>query len=171
MLLKVNKLNFYNFGLNYLIYNYDKLLVIIYYSNNLFYIMILRKNNFDLKKNVLLNLYRLTYLYNPIKLVNKYYYYEIMLDGLYYRVKYYKKYNCLGFSLGYNHYILYFVPNNIKLFFNKIRRRFILYGIDKSLLGRIASEIVNLKYPNLFKGRGVKIINYNYRRKILVKKK
>lgn len=35
------------------------------------------------------------------------YKYEMYLDGLYYRIKYFKKYHLLGFIIGFSTYILY----------------------------------------------------------------
>jgi hypothetical protein len=99
-----------------------------------------------------------------------YYYYEFFVDGLYYRVKYYKNYNILGFILGFNHYILYKSPRTVKACVHMKKRRFFLYSLNLILLGNLSSELVNLKYPNLFKGKGLKIIYKQYRKKNLIKK-
>lgn len=110
------------------------------------------------------------YKYNLFKFFNSLFFVEFILDGLYYRVKYYKNYNILGFILGYNHYILYKLPKFIFACVHMKKRRFFLYGFNLVQLGSVGSEIINLKYPNLFKGKGVKVVFLNYRKKILVKK-
>lgn len=99
-----------------------------------------------------------------------FYYCEFFVDGLYYRVKYYKYYNILGFILGFNHYILYKLPQNIRACVHMKKRRFFLYSLDLVLLGNVSNELVHLKYPNLFKGKGLRIIINKYRKKNLVKK-
>lgn len=94
----------------------------------------------------------------------------MFLDGLYYRIKYYKKFNCIGFILGFNHYIVYKLLENVFVKVHMKKRRFYLYSDDKNLLSLVSSDLVNLKFPNLFKGKGVKVAFYNYRLKILKKK-
>lgn len=110
------------------------------------------------------------YKYNLYKFFNSLFFVEFLLDGLYYRVKYYKNYNILGFILGYNHYILYRLPKTVFACVHMKKRRFFLYGFNLVQLGIVSSELTNLKYPNLFKGKGVKVVFLNYRKKILVKK-
>jgi len=147
------------------IYNFYYFKFILFKNINLYY-----KNNFLLffKQDIL-------FIYNFFKLLFKnffnIYFIEMLLDGLYYRIKYYKKLNYIGFILGYNHYILYKLPLNIYLKLHMKKRRFFIYSINKNLLSQVSMNLVFLKYPNLFKGKGVKIINYNYRLKILKKKK
>jgi hypothetical protein len=96
---------------------------------------------------------------------------ELNLDGLYYRIKYYKNYNYIGFILGYNHYILYKLNKNVFIKIHMKKRKFYIYSDNKNLLSLISAELVNLKFPNLFKGKGVKVSFYNYRLKIIKKKK
>lgn len=98
------------------------------------------------------------------------YFKELILDGLYYRVKYYRAYNVLGFILGYNHYILYKIPFNISVKVHMKKRKFILYSFDVVLLNKVVYEIMNLKYPNIYKGRGIRIGGSSYRRKNILKK-
>lgn len=50
------------------------------------------------------------------------------------------------------------------------KRRFFIYGFDLKLLGNLANEIVNLKFPTLFKSKGLKIVTTNYRKKLILKK-
>lgn len=95
---------------------------------------------------------------------------QLILDGIYYRVKYYKSYNILGFILGFNHYIMYKLPDFVYAKVNMRRRKFLLYSYDLTSLMNIAHEIVNLKYPNTYKGKGVRLMGRTYHRKNIVKK-
>jgi ribosomal protein L6P/L9E len=98
------------------------------------------------------------------------FYVELYLDGLYYRVKYYKDYHMLGFILGYNHYISYKLPLNISVIVHMKRRRFFLLSFDYLLLNINANELVNLKYPNIYLGKGLRIRSKLYRKKPVIKK-
>jgi len=133
---------FLNFLQNYSIYN-------------LFIFSFFKKSFFSL------NLYKQFF---------NFYFIEYFLDGLYYRVKYYKEYNILGFILGYNHYILYKLPFTIKVIVHMKKRRFFLYSLNSALLLIISQQLVNLKYPNLFKGKGLKIRSIVYHKKLIKKK-
>lgn len=108
--------------------------------------------------------------YNLYKFFLSFFFLEFFLDGLYFRVKYYKSFNILGFILGFNHYLLYKLPSFIKACVHMKKRRFFLYSVNFNSLGCVGNEIVNLKYPNLFKGKGVKILFKNYRKKLILKK-
>jgi len=109
--------------------------------------------------------------YKYIHIFYNLYYIEFFLDGIYYRIKYYKELNIIGFILGYNHYVLIYLPMFINIKLHLKKRRFFFYSFFKNLLSLFANQIVNLKFPNLFKGMGIKIVNYNYRLKKLKKKK
>lgn len=99
------------------------------------------------------------------------YKYEFLLDGLYYRIKYYKQYKIIGFIIGYSNYIYYNLPKGIQCFVHKKKRRFFLYSLNLNTLTSSMLEIVNLKQPNLFKGKGIKYIEYIYRKKEVQEKK
>lgn len=107
------------------------------------------------------------YLY---KFIFSFFFFEFFLDGLYYRVKYYRRFNILGFILGYNHYILFKLPDAIRACVHMKKRRFFVYSANLHLLGQVSNELVHLKYPNLFKGKGLKVLFMNYRKKLLIKK-
>ena len=168
------------------VYFYKNFEVFFFFIIYNFYLFFFFKKNFFFffkfyinKINVIFSIFTKYILFlNSIFLFNYNYYQfflslfflDFWLDGLYYRVKYYKNYNILGFILGFNHYILYKLPKKIKVCVHMKKRRFFLYSFDLLLLNNIGLELVNLKYPNLFKGKGLKINFMSYRKKILVKK-
>lgn len=170
MLLKRKEELFFTVGWYYLLFIYKTKMIVVYYTKEICYVVVLLKNKIS-GIDYFFNFRWLTYLYRHFIGIDRSYFYELMLEGLYYRVKFYRVYRCLAFILGYNHYILYFIPKKVQIKCHAKRRRFLLYGFDRGLLGRVAVELVNLKYPNLFKGRGVKIESFDYRRKIVIKKK
>jgi|SRR5579883_1962 len=98
------------------------------------------------------------------------FYVELYLDGLYYRVKYYKEYHMLGFILGYNHYILYKLPLCISAIVHMKRRRFFLLSFDYLVLNLTMVDLVNLKYPNIYLGKGLRVRSKLYRKKPIIKK-
>lgn len=118
-------------------------------------------------------MYIKTYFYfffNIYNIKSAIYYIELYLDGLYYRVKYYKDYHLLGFILGYNHYILYKLPSCISVIVHMKRRRFFLLSFDYLSLNLNAIELVNLKYPNIYLGKGLRFRSKLYRKKPVIKK-
>lgn len=169
-------LNFFYFFKNFFILDFDN--IFYFFFSNLFFFY-----NFSLK--IKENLYKffwfffskkyLKYLYNFISyyIISfcNFFFIEMFLDGLYYRIKYYKKHNVISFILGYNHYILYTLPKNVYIKIHMKKRRFFLYSMDKTILSKTCNDLVNLKYPNLFKGKGVKVLFFNYRLKLIKKKK
>ena len=63
--------------------------------------------------------------------------------------------NVLNLKLGFSHDVTYFIPKNIKLAIEKstiIR----VSGIDKELVGKVASEIKRFKPVEPYKGKGIK---------------
>ena len=63
--------------------------------------------------------------------------------------------NILNLQIGFSHDVTYFIPKNIKLVIEKstiIR----VSGIDKELVGKVASEIKRLKPVEPYKGKGIK---------------
>lgn len=161
IVLNLNKKSFFfifNFFYNIFIYN-----------NILFQFFFIK--NF-LIFNIKLNFYFFFfYFYKYIYMFYNLYYIEFFLDGIYYRIKYYKELNIIGFILGYNHYVLVYLPTFINIKVHLKKRKFFFFSFFKNLLHSFAMQIVNLKFPNLFKGKGIKIVNYNYRLKQLKKKK
>ncbi|BBA84847.1 50S ribosomal protein L6 [endosymbiont of Pachyrhynchus infernalis] len=67
-------------------------------------------------------------------------------------------------NAGFSHEIKYKFPNNIKI--NLLNNNEItIFGIDKQIVGKIASIIRNYKKPEVYKGKGIRYCN----EKILIK--
>lgn len=96
---------------------------------------------------------------------------ELFLEGLYYRVKYYKSKNYLGFLVGFSHYVVVRVPSFIFIQVHTKRRKFVIFSGDRHLLTIFAVFLANLKVPNVYMGKGVKIVNRFYRQKKMLKKR
>ena len=65
------------------------------------------------------------------------------------------KENILNLQLGFSHIISYKIPDGIKLIVEK-STIIKISGIDKQLVGKIASEIKMLKPVEPYKGKGIK---------------
>jgi large subunit ribosomal protein L6 len=63
--------------------------------------------------------------------------------------------NILNLQLGFSHDVSYKIPENIKLLVEK-STTIKISGIDKELVGKVASEIKMLKPVEPYKGKGIK---------------
>ena len=63
--------------------------------------------------------------------------------------------NILNLQLGFSHDCTYEIPTDIKVAVEKLTT-IKIYGIDKELVGKIASEIKSLKPAEPYKGKGIK---------------
>lgn len=81
--------------------------------------------------------------------------FEIALEvnGVGYKASVNKNYLIL--DLGYSHEIVYAVPENIKVVFEK-PNLIKISGDDKIVVGQIAAEIISFRKPEPYKGKGVK---------------
>ena len=70
----------------------------------------------------------------------------------------------LGLSLGFSHPVDYQLPNGIKAE-TPNNTTIVLSGIDKQLLGQVASEIRSFRAPEPYKGKGIR-----YAGEIIVRK-
>ena len=75
------------------------------------------------------------------------------LNGVGYRAT--LKGNLLNLKLGFSHDILYEIPQEVKLTVEK-RTIIKINGIDKELVGKVASEIKRFKPVEPYKGKGIK---------------
>ncbi|RLD34218.1 MAG: 50S ribosomal protein L6, partial [Bacteroidetes bacterium] len=94
--------------------------------------------------------------------------FEIKLElvGVGYRAE--SKGQLLELSLGYSHDIVIELPPEIK-FEAKTERRsnpvITLTSIDKQLIGHVASKIRSFRKPEPYKGKGIKFVGEQIRRK------
>lgn len=69
----------------------------------------------------------------------------------------------LTFQLGFTHPLVYEIPKTIQV---KVEKNIItLDGVDKQLLGQVAAEIRALRKPEPYKGKGIKYVDEQIRRK------
>jgi large subunit ribosomal protein L6 len=71
-------------------------------------------------------------------------------------------------SLGYSHDILFVLPKEIHVETKTEKRAnpiITLKSADKQLLGAVAAKIRSLRKPEPYKGKGIKFVGENIRRK------
>lgn len=83
------------------------------------------------------------------------------VNGVGYRVD--LKSNVLTLSLGFSHPVTYRLPEGISASVEK--NRIVLSGIDKELLGATAASIRRFRGPEPYKGKGIKYVEENIKRK------
>lgn len=80
----------------------------------------------------------------------------------------------LVFALGYSHPVEYPLPEGIdasaeripqKTSINQYQTTLTLTGMDKQLLGQVAAELVKLRKPDAYKGKGIRYSDRYYRLK------
>ncbi|HQK67270.1 MAG TPA: 50S ribosomal protein L6 [Bacteroidales bacterium] len=91
---------------------------------------------------------------------------ELELVGVGYRAE--AKGQQLEMSLGYSHEIIFELPNEVKIETRTERRSnpiITLTSIDKQLIGHVAAKIRSLRPPEPYKGKGIKFVGEQLRRK------
>jgi len=91
---------------------------------------------------------------------------ELELVGVGYRAE--AKGQQLEMSLGYSHEIILQVPDEVKVETKTERRSnpvITLTCIDKQLIGHVAAKIRSLRPPEPYKGKGIKFVGEQLRRK------
>lgn len=91
---------------------------------------------------------------------------ELELVGVGYRVA--NTGNMLELTLGYSHPIYFVIPDEVKVTtaMDKGKTpRIILEGIDKQLVGQVAAKIKAFRKSEPYKGKGVKFLDEQIRRK------
>jgi large subunit ribosomal protein L6 len=71
----------------------------------------------------------------------------------------------LKMVLGYSNPVEYKIPKGIAVRVDK-QVNIVVSGIDKQLVGRVASEIRSLRKPEPYKGKGIKYVGERIRRKV-----
>jgi large subunit ribosomal protein L6 len=70
----------------------------------------------------------------------------------------------LHLSLGYSHPVIYPIPEGIEVVVEK-QNKIIIQGIDKQKVGQVAAEIRSFRKPEPYKGKGIRYIGGQVRRK------
>jgi large subunit ribosomal protein L6 len=103
---------------------------------------------------------------NMVEGVSKGYRKELELVGVGYRAE--AKGQNLELSLGYSHDIIIQLPNEVKVETKTERRSnpvITLTSIDKQLIGHVAAKIRSLRPPEPYKGKGIKFVGEQLRKK------
>ena len=103
---------------------------------------------------------------NMVEGVSNGYKKELELVGVGYRAE--AKGQNLELSLGYSHEIIMQLPNEVKVETKTERRSnpiITLTCIDKQLIGHVAAKIRSLRPPEPYKGKGIKFVGEQLRRK------
>lgn len=103
---------------------------------------------------------------NMVEGVSKGYETRQELVGVGYKVE--AKGQILEFSLGYSHDIYFRLPNEIKaevIAEKKNNPILVLKSYDKQLIGHVAAKIRSLRKPEPYKGKGIKFVGEQLRRK------
>lgn len=103
---------------------------------------------------------------NMVEGVGKGYKKELELVGVGYRAE--AKGQNLELSLGYSHDIIMQLPNEVKVETKTERRSnpvITLTSIDKQLIGHVAAKIRSLRPPEPYKGKGIKFVGEQLRKK------
>jgi len=105
-------------------------------------------------------------IHNMVVGVSEGYKKELELVGIGYRAE--AKGQNLEMSLGFSHEIIIQLPNEVKVETKTERRAnpiITLTCIDKQLIGHVAAKIRSLRPPEPYKGKGIKFVGEQLRRK------
>ena len=103
-----------------------------------------------------------TLIANMVQGVTKGFEKELEIVGIGYRANVQGK--NLQLNLGYSHPVLYPIPQGIELAVEK-QTRITVKGMDKQKVGQVAAEIRGFKKPEPYKGKGIRYIGEQVRRK------
>lgn len=99
---------------------------------------------------------------NAVKGVREPFRRELEFEGLGYRVQ--KKGGNLIFQLGFSHPVEYQAPEGIDLEVVD-KNKIVVSGVDKQLVGQAAAEIRGLRPPEPYKGKGVRYVGEEIKKK------
>ena len=88
---------------------------------------------------------------------------SLSIEGIGYRAELSGK--TLTLSLGFSHPVVYSVPKDITIAVEK-QTRISIAGVDKQQVGQVAAEIRALRPPEPYKGKGIRYVGENVRRKV-----
>lgn len=72
----------------------------------------------------------------------------------------------LSLNLGHSHAVNFDVPNGIEVSQDEKNKNIIIFrGIDKQLVGQVASDLRALRPPEPYKGKGIRYLGEDVRRK------
>jgi large subunit ribosomal protein L6 len=127
-------------------------------------ILVTRSNDTKQQKS-LHGLYR-SLIYNMVQGTSEGYKKQLEIIGVGFRATYTN--GVLELNLGYSHPIYLVPPDEIEIEVDtKTKKNSILNisGIDKELVGQVAAKIRSFRKPEPYKGKGIRYLNENVRRK------
>jgi large subunit ribosomal protein L6 len=119
----------------------------------------------QIKSKAMHGLYR-SLINNMVKGVSEGYTIKLELVGVGYRAE--TKGQVLELSLGYSHDIHFWIPAEVTVEAKTERRSnpvITLTSIDKQLIGQVAAKIRSFRPPEPYKGKGIKFVGEQLRRK------
>ena len=123
---------------------------------------ILVKRPNDLKENKALHGLTRALIQNMVDGVTDAYQKTLDIVGVGYRVE--MKGKNLLFNIGYSHPIYFMPPDGITLQ-APVQTQVVVSGIDKQLVGMVASKIRSIRKPEPYKGKGIKYSDEQIQRK------
>jgi large subunit ribosomal protein L6 len=99
---------------------------------------------------------------NMVKGVTKGFTRELEIEGVGYKVEQTGK--AFTFALGFSHPISILPPEGVEIKVNA-PTKFVVSGIDKQLVGQVASKIRSFRPPEPYKGKGIRYAGEHIRRK------
>lgn len=127
--------------------------------------ILLTRNSDERQERAFHGLYR-SLINNMVVGVSEGYKKELELVGVGYRAT--NNGNIIEFALGYSHNIFLQLPSEVKVETKSERNKnplIILESCDKQLLGQICSKIRSFRKPEPYKGKGIKFVGEEIRRK------
>lgn len=127
--------------------------------------IVLTRNSDEKQERAYHGLYR-SLINNMVVGVSEGYKKELELVGVGYRAS--NNGNIIEFALGYTHNIFLQLPSEIKVETKSERNKnplVILESCDKQLLGQVCSKIRSFRKPEPYKGKGIKFVGEEIRRK------
>lgn len=74
--------------------------------------------------------------------------------------------NKLIFTLGYSHPIEFHLPEGIKASVDPKQTQITVLGIDKQQLGQVAGSLRSLRFPDAYKGKGIRYMGEKLKLKV-----
>lgn len=128
-------------------------------------LLLVKRPSEQKRHKALHGLYR-SLIQNMVKGVTEGFRVEQELVGVGYRAT--NQGNVLDLVLGYSHHFVFQLPPEVKVTTETVKGKnpkIILESIDKQLLGQVAAKIRSLRAPEPYKGKGIRYVGEEIRRK------
>jgi len=122
-----------------------------------------KSNNDSKSAKAMHGLYR-SLINNAVLGVSKGFQKVLQIEGVGYKAS--VKGKTLVLSVGYSHDVNYNIPDGIKIEVDKKGTEIVISGIDKQLVGLVASQIRAVRPPEPYKGKGIRYKDEHIRRKM-----